>query len=150
MDGLLAQQSFIGEINLTTQLVNVEVGNETLDFNEIYPDNSVPKSSDNKRKLLVRTKSVELGSGQLSCTLFRTLPGQTWWPFKILFISSLKSAKQFDQGFIFVSPFGLILKFVNHSLDGFSSSSDRACVDIFRSCVESDGSYILIPYKQVS
>jgi hypothetical protein len=150
MDGMLAQQSFIGEINLTTQMVNVEVGNDNLDMNEIYPEStSAPKQTENKRKLLIRTKSVELGTGQLNCTLFRALPGQTWWPFKILYISNGKSSKQNEQGFTYASPVGLILKVVNHSLGG-SKVSDKLSSTNLSSCAEGDGSFITIPYNQVN
>lgn len=147
MDGMLAQQSFIGEIYLTTQMVNVEVGTDSLDMNEIYPENSsAAKQPETKRKLLIRTKSVELGTGQLNCTLYRALPGQTWWPFKILYVSTVKSIKQSEQGFIFASPFGLVLKLPISSL---SKSVDKVAVNTLNSCAESDGSFVTIPYHQV-
>jgi hypothetical protein len=170
MNENLAHQSHLGDIHLTTQLVNVEIGNENVHLDDIYPDssmqvlnNSKNKNNNNananvsgdpdskKRRLYVRSKSVELGSGQLSFTLFKASAGNSWWPFKILLLSTMKSYKPRQNtvhGYIFANPNGFLIKFIG-SLEDESETAERSPLSMVLNCMENQNCFVKVPYSQV-
>jgi hypothetical protein len=161
MDEKLAERSYIGEIELTTQLVNVEIVDEEINLGDIYdgtggagehPDKRAKgekhSSGSKNSRLSVRNKSMEMSNGLISCTLHRSLVSNTWWPFKLLASAGnqtsstnhLKSKPKptVHDGFVLAAPLGLILKVI----DSRDFSLDN--------CKEQTDGFISVPWTQVS
>jgi hypothetical protein len=182
MDGKLADSSYIGDINLSTQLVNVDEiemsANDPMSMDDIYRNRaveatvgpsgntvsqtsnigntkgpaSVGLSSPDRRRLFIRTKSVELGTGQVLATLFRTSPSNCWWPMKILAISSKPIASGHYHGFVLLNPFGLMVKAVSSMASPINPNNlslAPSVGEIFDNCVENKNGIVMIPYSQV-
>lgn len=174
---MLAEQSFLGNINLTTQLVNVESVDSTMNLDDIYhnaanedmagttkrdekrrPSTSGAPASTKQRQLFVRTKSVELVNAQLMCSLHRSSPSSTWWPIKILQISCMNKYQSTPSvnyhGFVLLNPHGVVLKVnfpTSESVVATAETQSLSLVaDLLRKSKEYFDPHIILPYLQVS
>lgn len=143
MDAKIAEKSFIGNIHVVTQLVDVESTAEN-------PTDSKNKTVALKKRLSMRSPSMELGNASMRCTLYKTNPLTTWWPIKVLSSTSgsvnsntlAHNDKQSDKmfagsgslysrvydGFLLAGPQKLLIKLDPNLVAGFRSAASTTAV----------------------
>jgi hypothetical protein len=136
MDAKIAEKSFIGDIHVITQLIDVESKAEN-------PSESKNKTVALKKRLSMRAPSMELANMSMGCTLYKTNPLSTWWPIKVLSStssyvnSSAHNEKHSDKvfggssslysrvydGFLLAAPQKLLIKLDPNLVAGFRSAT---------------------------